>query len=105
MSLTKVRTDLVDSTTIATTFANTVTFSSTITASNTAIFNSPINANTSLTVNASLIVKSSLNANGTNGTAGQVLTSNGSAVYWSTSTSSSVSAASLYTYSTILGRG
>ena len=87
MSLTKVRTDLVDSTTIATTFANTVIF------------------NSSPTVNASLIVKSSLNANGTNGTAGQVLTSNGSAVYWSTSTSSSVSAASLYTYSIILGRG
>lgn len=95
MALTKVRSDIVDHLTNATTFANSVTFSSTMTASNTAIFNSPP------TVNASLVIKSSLNANGTVGNAGQVLTSNGSAAYWSNNFVTSA----VYVYGTILGRG
>jgi hypothetical protein len=79
MALTRVRPDLVDTTAA---FSNSVTFSA----------------------NVILSSSSALVANGSPGSTGQVLTSNGTAVYWSTATSTT-SAASLYTYSIILGRG
>jgi hypothetical protein len=80
MSLTRVRSDLVDTTTIATTFANTVTFNSTLIANSTATFNS----NISLSSNTSLV------ANGSSGSSGQILYTNGTSTYWATNPSVSV---------------
>jgi hypothetical protein len=40
----------------------------------------------SVTVNTNLVIAKGIQANGSVGTAGQVLTSNGSSIYWATAT-------------------
>jgi len=56
-------------------------------------------SNGNLSVNGSLVVSNAINVSGSNGTAGQILTSNGNSnAYWSTPATFSVNTAAQYTW-------